>query len=361
MPHLLRRCAAVAAVAIVLPLAVTSAGTSAGAADPVQDAENKVAALTAEVDRTAAVLSEGSAELEAGQAELERVRAELSRTQREADEALARAGEAKRRLRTVVSAAYRNPVPDGLAMAMTAGPDRFRDAMVARADLDRVRGSQQDLLRGANADRVDAQELVTEVTQLEEAAAAQERVLADQVAELRAIAADSESKLTAASTRLTSARASRAARGAILTGGPASTCDGGRVGAQANGFLDAATLCPLRDAAGESLSAPAAEAFNRMSEHARATTGAPLCVGDSYRPYGEQVSVFSSKPGLAAVPGTSNHGWGLALDLCGGVERFGSSAHRWMKANAGAFGFVHPEWARQGGSKPEPWHWEFAG
>jgi hypothetical protein len=25
------------------------------------------------------------------------------------------------------------------------------------------------------------------------------------------------------------------------------------------------------------------------------------------------------------------------------------------------YGFFHPSWAQQGGSKPEPWHWEFAG
>jgi LAS superfamily LD-carboxypeptidase LdcB len=32
-----------------------------------------------------------------------------------------------------------------------------------------------------------------------------------------------------------------------------------------------------------------------------------------------------------------------------------------MKENAGQFGWVHPAWAQQGGSKPEPWHWEFVG
>jgi hypothetical protein len=30
-----------------------------------------------------------------------------------------------------------------------------------------------------------------------------------------------------------------------------------------------------------------------------------------------------------------------------------------MKANAGTFGWVHPDWAEPSGSKPEPWHWEF--
>ena len=45
---------------------------------------------------------------------------------------------------------------------------------------------------------------------------------------------------------------------------------------------------------------------------------------------------------LAAVPGTSNHGWALAVDLCGGINIAGSAQWTWMTANAGRFGFVQP-------------------
>ena len=72
-----------------------------------------------------------------------------------------------------------------------------------------------------------------------------------------------------------------------------------------------------------------------------------------------QVELYGRKPSLAALPGTSNHGWGVAVDLCGGVEQFGSAEHQWMVANAAQYGWVHPHWARQGGSRAEPWHWEF--
>ncbi|MCU1602076.1 MAG: D-alanyl-D-alanine carboxypeptidase, partial [Frankiales bacterium] len=68
---------------------------------------------------------------------------------------------------------------------------------------------------------------------------------------------------------------------------------------------------------------------------------------------------YQEKPGLAAVPGTSNHGWGQAVDFCGGVEDTYSPAYNWMVANASRFGWRHPDWARPGGSRPEPWHWEF--
>jgi LAS superfamily LD-carboxypeptidase LdcB len=98
-----------------------------------------------------------------------------------------------------------------------------------------------------------------------------------------------------------------------------------------------------------------------MSQAHAASVGGPLCVTSAYRTYSEQAAVYRSKPGLAAVPGKSEHGWGKAVDLCGGVEDSGSSAHRWMQANAGRFGWFHPDWAEPGGSRPEPWHWEYGG
>ena len=71
------------------------------------------------------------------------------------------------------------------------------------------------------------------------------------------------------------------------------------------------------------------------------------------------MSAFPRKPALAACPGTSNHGWALAVDLCGGINVAGSPQWTWMTANAGRFGFVQPDWARPGAEKPEPWHWEY--
>ncbi|WP_162616453.1 M15 family metallopeptidase [Xylanimonas allomyrinae] len=49
----------------------------------------------------------------------------------------------------------------------------------------------------------------------------------------------------------------------------------------------------------------------------------------------------------------------MAVDLGGNVAGFGSDGYRWLAANAGAFGWENPDWARPGGSKPEPWHWEY--
>ena len=82
---------------------------------------------------------------------------------------------------------------------------------------------------------------------------------------------------------------------------------------------------------------------------------------DSYRSYPAQVDVFARKPELAATPGRSQHGWGLAVDLCGGAEQFGTEVDSWLRLNAGSFGWFHPSWAEPGESRPEPWHWEYAG
>jgi hypothetical protein len=64
---------------------------------------------------------------------------------------------------------------------------------------------------------------------------------------------------------------------------------------------------------------------------------------------------FFSTCDLAAVPGTSVHGWGRAVDFedAGGELTFDSVGYRWLKANAARFGFVHPPWAEPGQSSSE--------
>ena len=128
-----------------------------------------------------------------------------------------------------------------------------------------------------------------------------------------------------------------------------------------NGRVPRSALCSLRGEPGESLRPRAAASFNALSLAFEKANGRPLCVTDSYRSYDEQVAVKASRGRWAATPGRSEHGLGHALDLCGGVDRFGTTAHQWMQDNAPRFGWVHPSWAEAKGSLPEPWHWEFTG
>jgi hypothetical protein len=128
-----------------------------------------------------------------------------------------------------------------------------------------------------------------------------------------------------------------------------------------NGQVPAAGLCPLLGDPSQSLRPGAAAAFNAMSLAYQRDTGQLICVTDSYRSYAEQVAVKATRGKWAATPGTSEHGKGLAVDLCGGIQSFGSPAHLWMKQNAPLYGWFHPDWAEPGGALPEPWHWEYAG
>lgn len=142
--------------------------------------------------------------------------------------------------------------------------------------------------------------------------------------------------------------------------GPIAGCSGRAPTQQyANGQLPDSILCSLPFAPGHKLRADAAVRLIRLNEVYKGRFGVDLCLTDSYRSIGSQYNLAARKPGLAARPGTSEHGWGLAVDVCGGPDQVGSARRTWFLANAPAFGWDNPAWARPGGSKPEPWHWEF--
>ncbi|MBM2623242.1 M15 family metallopeptidase [Actinoplanes sp. LDG1-06] len=97
--------------------------------------------------------------------------------------------------------------------------------------------------------------------------------------------------------------------------------------------------------------APAAESLNRMINDAK-REGVTIGITDSYRPYEEQVDLarrkgLYSQGGLAAKPGTSEHGWGMATDL-----DLNSKAQAWIRANGEKYGFSE-------NVPREPWHWEY--
>jgi hypothetical protein len=139
------------------------------------------------------------------------------------------------------------------------------------------------------------------------------------------------------------------------------TFDGTRAwGGYPNGLIPPSAMCPL-GVGNHRLRCDAAAAFRGMAGAYADAFGSAPCVTDSYRTYAGQVRLYGEKPALAAVPGTSNHGWGLALDLCGGIQTFGTPQYRWLVANAGRFGYLHPTWADPGNGREEPWHWEYAG
>ena len=138
-----------------------------------------------------------------------------------------------------------------------------------------------------------------------------------------------------------------------------------------NGQMDPDFFSDLENIQGEgSLLTPAAKAFNKMAKaYQEDTGGQKLRVNASYRPVGIQVEMkrnqLSRQGNPAATPGTSNHGWGLAVDINtedqDGKTKFRSDIFQWLTQNAGRFDFIHPDWACQTCTKAEAHHWEYKG
>jgi D-alanyl-D-alanine carboxypeptidase len=96
---------------------------------------------------------------------------------------------------------------------------------------------------------------------------------------------------------------------------------------------------------------PAARQFEQLSA-AAARDGVTIGITDSYRTYESQVDLAERKGlykngGLAAVPGTSDHGWGRSLDL-----KLDSAALAWMRDNGATYGFKEDV-------PRESWHWTY--
>jgi hypothetical protein len=158
----------------------------------------------------------------------------------------------------------------------------------------------------------------------------------------------------------------------------------GSLGGKTNGKLPAEILVDTPGLAGGvtvRLVSPAARSWRALCAAALRAghTLKATSLFDSYRPYEVQQRIFVEryttkvlagrpsvlwqgkrwyqKPGtaVAAVPGTSNHGWALAIDT--GEERDSDAAAEsldnltlaWLVANEGTYGFSHEV-------QSEPWH-----
>jgi hypothetical protein len=102
----------------------------------------------------------------------------------------------------------------------------------------------------------------------------------------------------------------------------------------------------------------AAHAFEAMRQASLKSFGTdlyPLGAASAYRNYSQQVYFWdlykAGKGAAAAYPGTSNHGWGKAID-------FATSRMWWVLSQlAGNFGWSHAEGLRV----HEAWHWVYVG
>ncbi|WP_146806693.1 M15 family metallopeptidase [Cellulomonas persica] len=240
----------------------------------------------------------------------------------------------------------------------TADPAAAGDAAADPADdvvVPPVEGPEDETtrqIREALERVVELSHEVAETTQEEreriaaEQKAAAEKAAAEKAAAEAAAKAEAEAAAKAAAEAAAAKEAERAAWKASLRG-------------YANGQIPASALCAPSFDSGALLRCDAAEDLDALDAAYYADFGAHLAISDSYRSYGSQVSCRARKGWLCARPGTSNHGTGVAVDLGGGIQVFGTAQHVWMQKHAADFGWVHPSWARAGGSKPEAWHWEY--
>src|SRR4051794_19706229 len=119
----------------------------------------------------------------------------------------------------------------------------------------------------------------------------------------------------------------------------------------------------------------AAPSLSLLLRAARAQ-GVTVTPEECYRPVAGQVEASqkwtaAGNSACAATPktspsgkpvGTSMHGWGKAADFSFGGASFDSAGYRYLKSQAGRYGWNHPGWAEPGGSAcPEAWHWEWVG
>jgi D-alanyl-D-alanine carboxypeptidase len=115
-----------------------------------------------------------------------------------------------------------------------------------------------------------------------------------------------------------------------------------------NGQLSPTDLNPIP---GGRLRNDAARSWNAMRKHIGEKTGTWICPAgprSSYRSYAEQQYFWnlyqSGRGNLAAHPGTSNHGWGLACDLASTTMR------RVIDEHGAQFG-----WQKRWSDAPSEW------
>lgn len=130
-------------------------------------------------------------------------------------------------------------------------------------------------------------------------------------------------------------------------------------GGYANGAIP---LSALSKVGGVYLRSDAAAAMVALRDAYISSLGISLEIEEGYRDYATQVALYSAylngAGNLAAYPGTSNHGWGLAVDFKYPMDRQGNRAFDWMLKNSTGYGW----WcAGQRFSQIEAWHWEYNG
>lgn len=295
-------------------------------------------------------LQEATEKYEQSKERLQKARGRLERMREELDEARARLEKLQEPIDAVANAAYQHAPVGGIKSVLTS--KHPQQTMRAAVDFAKLTQQKQAMLREINRLLERKKRLVESAHNLAQRAQARAEQLNEQRQQIRQASQEETHRLIQAMQNL----GMNVSRGERLPLG----CHPGEVTLEGypNGLIPTSALCPLPQE-GHYLRADAAVAFAKLNAAYADHFGEPICVTDSYRSLAVQQDLYYRKPGLAAVPGTSNHGLALAVDLCGGINSFGTDEFIWMKNHARQYGWMHPDWAAASGSTPEPWHWEY--
>lgn len=132
-----------------------------------------------------------------------------------------------------------------------------------------------------------------------------------------------------------------------------------------NGRLADSLLCPVPFLPSHDLHCATIRDTVTLHELYRSKFGARLPIDDwphsTYRSRAQQDAVWIEiGPPTAAVPGTSPHGWGLALDIFEGRQyEHGTTINNWLRQHGPRYGWVLQPWHEPGGSWGEYWHFDY--
>ncbi|WP_308250371.1 M15 family metallopeptidase [Sphaerisporangium fuscum] len=306
-------------------------------------------ALRREAEKASEALAAASKALEQRQATLAKADKDLKAKLQQLRTATLQLSKMRQPLSDLVQSLYQSPTGGDMTPFLSGQSDD--SSLQAMSDMTYIVSGRDRVLADAGRLYQQQQQLAAEAQDLRATKLLVEAQLSVEIDTLRKRSSTVVKSLTQELSRL-GVRVNQGGRSGAA-------CDPTRVSAATeypNGLLPKSVLCPLQQK-GRELRADAAIAFVALSEAYKKQFGKPMCVTDSYRSLSQQQAVFYRRPGFAATPGKSNHGLGLAVDLCGGVEVFRSVQFNWLEANSKKFGWMHPDWAYH--SPFEPWHWEY--
>lgn len=111
------------------------------------------------------------------------------------------------------------------------------------------------------------------------------------------------------------------------------------------------------------IAAPAVNDLNRLNAAFKKKFGKNLDIDLAYRTRATQDTYWIELgPYIAAKPGTSNHGWGTAIDFPETYNySFSGKYYKWLKANSKNYNWTHRKNLEEGSPYAEAWHFEYSG